>query len=79
MGLKGCEIFLTVKYGPLVGMIEPIYAVEKTGLASAIGPNNGKYFAIMYIEIYGAQGLQSSEGQGKIRNAQDNLICVVGH
>jgi hypothetical protein len=67
--LKGGEIFLTVKHGALIGMIEAIDAVEKTGLSSIIRADNGKYFAITYIEIYAVQGLQSTEGKGEIGDA----------
>jgi hypothetical protein len=79
MGLKCREIFPAVEYGAPVGMIESIYAVEKTGLSSTIRPDNGEYFPVMYIEIYAVQGLQSAKGKGEIGNTYDNLISIVRH
>jgi hypothetical protein len=77
--LKGGEIGLTIHYGASMGMIKSINAVEQAGLSSTIWSDNGKDFAIAYVEIYAIQGLHSAKGEGKIGNAEHNFICIVGH
>ena len=56
-------------------MIQAIDAVEKHGFAGAIGADDGKDLSFFHLETHPHEGLDASEGDGKILNSQLDFIA----
>ena len=79
MGLELCEVFPPIDDCTLVGMIEAVNTVEKTGLARTVGSDDGQYFPLSYLKIHTAKGLQSTESEGKISDFYNFLRIFLVH
>jgi hypothetical protein len=52
-------------------MVDAVDAVEKSGLACPVGPDDGKDLLLLYVETDFLQGLQAPEGDGQIVDAEE--------
>ena len=53
----------------LLGFIEAVYAIEESGLASAIRSDNSQYLVIPDIHTHVNQGSDATEAKGEAVNA----------
>jgi hypothetical protein len=56
--------------------IKTVDAVDQAGLASAIGTNDRKYFAALYLKINIVQGMNTAKTEGNVLDVQLNIAAL---